>query len=263
MANKVLQIDAFTDEPFKGNPAAVLLLTEDKPTEWMQLVAAEMNLSETAFVRPIEDGYSLRWFTPVAEVDLCGHATLASAHALWEGGQVDRHDPIVFQTLSGSLSATQNEGWIELNFPSEPESECELPDALRDGVGVPIQYCGKNRLDYIVEVESELAVRNLQPVWSEFEKIKTRGIIVTSRADTSDYDFISRAFFPSLGIQEDPVTGSAHCGLAPYWAKKLGKKDFYAFQASPRGGNLKVSLQDDRVILAGQAVNVLEGTIKA
>lgn len=263
MTVQFYKIDAFTNEAFKGNPAAVCLLTEEQDAEWMQKVASEMNLSETAFLLPKENGYSLRWFTPVAEVDLCGHATLASAHALFEHGTLGDQISVQFFTKSGILTATKQGDWIELNFPSEPPEECECPEYLLNGLGHSVTYCGKNRMDYIVEVESEELVRNLEPNWSELEKVDTRGIVVTARSTGSEFDFVSRAFFPALGISEDPVTGSAHCGLAPYWEKQLNKQDFLAFQASARGGILKVSIKKDRILIGGQAVTVMRGEILA
>jgi len=258
---RVYQVDAFTNQAFKGNPAAVCILTDPQNDDWMQNVAAEMNLSETAFIIPQDNGYSLRWFTPVAEVDLCGHATLASAHVLWENGHLNMGSEARFFTNSGVLSAKRKDDWIELNFPSEPDEESACPIHLLDGLGVDVTYVGRNRFDYIVEVDSEEKVMELQPNWSLLERIDTRGIIVTSRSSTSDYDFISRAFFPALGVPEDPVTGSAHCCLGPYWKRKLNKDEFLAYQASRRGGIIKVTVRDERVLLVGQAITVMIGQI--
>ncbi|MCL6445115.1 MAG: PhzF family phenazine biosynthesis protein [Alicyclobacillus sp.] len=263
MSVKFYQVDAFTDKAFQGNPAAVCVLSEPREDEWMQNVAAEMNLSETAFVLPQDDGYSLRWFTPVVEVDLCGHATLASAHVLWEQGYLSERDEAKFFTKSGVLSARCSNNWMELNFPSEPDEACDCPPHLLEGLGVDHQdviYVGRNRLDYLVELDSERTVRALQPNWSLLERLGPRGVIVTSRG-TSEYDFVSRAFFPALGIPEDPVTGSAHCCLGPYWKRKLKKDEFLAYQASRRGGIIRVTVRDDRVLLGGQAVTVMLGEI--
>ncbi len=262
MSIKFYQVDAFADKAFKGNPAAVCILTDPQEDGWLQNIATEMNLSETAFLVPLDDGYSLRWFTPVAEVDLCGHATLASAHVLWENGYLSKRSEARFFTKSGALSATRRNDWIELNFPSEPDEEVsDCPIHLLDGLGVGARYVGRNRFDYLVEVDSEEQVRALQPNWSLLERVETRGIIVTGRSSTSDYDFISRAFFPALGVNEDPVTGSAHCCLGPYWKRKLNKSEFLAYQASRRGGIIKVTVCDERVLLAGQAITVIIGQI--
>lgn len=261
MAIPIYQVDAFTDKPFLGNPAAVCILSESKDEEWLQLVAREMNLSETAFLYQRRDGFDLRWFTPTTEVDLCGHATLASAHALWEMGYLDRGQEARFYTKSGLLTARQDDNWIELNFPSEPPIETKLPDFVIQGLNVSPKYTGKNRLDYIVEVESEDIVRNLKPDLNLLKAMEIRGVIVTSLAKTGNLDFISRYFAPGAGIEEDPVTGSAHCCLGPYWQSRLNKKDLTGYQASARGGLVKVKVQGDRVVLSGKAVTVLKGEL--
>jgi PhzF family phenazine biosynthesis protein len=260
---RLLQIDAFTDRPFRGNPAAVCLLDRERDAAWMQSVGAEMNLSETAFLLQKGDEWSLRWFTPTVEVDLCGHATLASAHALWSEALLDANDVARFQTKSGLLTATRKGDWIELNFPATLERQSDPPDGLLSSLGVSKpNYVGKNKFDYIVEVESEDAVRALKPDHAGLRKIPVRGVMVTSRAASKDYDFVSRFFAPGSGIDEDPVTGSAHCCLTPYWAAKLGKNELVAYQASPRGGILRVALDGDRVRLAGRAVTVLRGRLE-
>lgn len=262
ISQSIYVVDAFTQKAFQGNPAAVCILASSASDEWMQQVAAEMNLSETAFLQPIEDGYQLRWFTPVAEVDLCGHATLASAHILWEKGLSDPEQPIRFHTKSGILSAYKKSHWIELNFPSEPPTIIDTyPQALMDGLGVEPVSVGRNRWDYLVEVQSEEIVKELTPHFSQLQTIETRGILVTSRSTDHEIDFISRCFFPSIGIPEDPVTGSAHCCLGPYWANLLNKTELQAYQASKRGGFLKVRLQNDRVHLLGQAITVLKSEL--
>ncbi|GIM45316.1 phenazine biosynthesis protein [Collibacillus ludicampi] len=255
-------IDAFTNEPFKGNPAAVCLLEERKGDQWMQNVAMEMNLSETAFLYPLKDGYELRWFTPVKEVDLCGHATLASAHYLWETGIEPKGKELRFLTKSGWLSAKMDEDWIELNFPLEKVEPCKVPEPLEDALGVELLFVGSNRMDVLVEVESERQIRELQPNFTKLATIKARGILVTSRAEEEPFDFVSRCFFPAVGVNEDPVTGSAHCALAPYWQSKLGKNHFLAKQLSVREGILKVQIQEGRVLLAGQAVTVVKGELR-
>jgi PhzF family phenazine biosynthesis protein len=227
----------------------------------MQAVAAEMNLSETAFLVPEADDYILRWFTPAVEVDLCGHATLASAHVLWQTGKLAADEEARFHTKSGLLTAVLNQNWITLNFPAKPETPAETPPGLAEALGVAPVYVGRNAFDYIVEVGSETAVRTLTPDHAILRTLPVRGVIVTARAETEGLDFVSRFFAPGSGIDEDPVTGSAHCCLGPYWASKLGKTEFTAYQASPRGGLIRVSVTGDRVLLQGQAVTVLQGTL--
>jgi predicted PhzF superfamily epimerase YddE/YHI9 len=259
---KIYTVDAFTDKPFSGNPAAVCLLETGKPDKWMQNVAAEMNLSETAFLVKVKDGFMLRWFTPRAEVDLCGHATLAGAHLLWEAG-LSEEDEIRFHTKSGLLKAKRIRNWIELDFPLEPEEETEAPTLLHESLGVPFKYVGKNRMDYLVEVENQEAVAALQPDFGLMKMMSGRGVIVTATSEEAGIDLVSRCFFPALGINEDPVTGSAHCCLGPYWAKKLGKRGLMARQISERGGLLKLDVLDERILIYGQAVTVLKGDLLA
>jgi PhzF family phenazine biosynthesis protein len=256
---KLLQVDAFTSEAFKGNPAAVCFLDGVRDDRWMANVAAEMNLAETAFLAPHADGWSLRWFTPAVEVDLCGHATLASAHAIWSEN-VAPDEVLRFQTRSGELTARRDGEMIELDFPVKRSEEIAAPAGLLDALGVTsATFVGRNQFDYIVELPSEAAVRALDPNHAVLRQLPVRGVIVTSRGD--NYDFVSRFFAPGSGIDEDPVTGSAHCCLAPYWSKRLGKNDFRACQASPRGGELRVRLDGDRVKLAGRAITVLRGEL--
>lgn len=256
-------VDSFTNKPFGGNPAAVCILEKDMPDSWMQSVATEMNLSETAFLQKMADGYVLRWFTPATEVDLCGHATLASAHILWEKGLVDTKDEIRFHTRSGILSATHsNKDLIEINLPAEPDEQVIVVPEIATALATRILYMGQNRMDYIVEISSDIVLQNLQPDMALLKDVKTRGIIVTAKSSSPKYDFISRFFAPAVGIDEDPVTGSAHCCLAPYWAKKLDKKEFTAYQASARGGELSVRLVGDRVYMSGHAVTVMEGSFR-
>ena len=224
-------------------------------------VAREMNLAETAFLVPQGDGYDLRWFTPSVEVDLCGHATLASAHVLWEDGHLEPGVQARFHTKSGLLTADQRGAWIELDFPATPASRAEPPAGLMEALGAKPQFVGRSRFDYLVEIEDEATVRRLDPDLGAVARVKARGVIVTSRANKGKYDFVSRFFAPQSGVPEDPVTGSAHCALAPYWSAKLGKKELMAFQASARGGELRLRLEGDRVRLGGQAVTVLRGEL--
>jgi len=257
----ITQVDAFSAKPFGGNPAAVCVLPEARDANWMQSVAREMNLSETAFLAPHLDGYHLRWFTPAVEVDLCGHATLASAHTLWEEGLLRPDEQARFHTLSGLLTAERNGARIEMDFPAKPEEPAPAPEGLAAALGAELGYVGRNAFDYIVELDSEQTVRRLKPNFAELEKLPVRGVIVTSEA--ADYDFVSRFFAPGSGIPEDPVTGSAHCCLGPFWSKRLDKTDFVAYQASARGGVVYVRLEGDRVRLGGQAVTVLRGSLLA
>lgn len=263
MTVPLFHIDAFTDRPFAGNPAAVCLLGDDRDAVWMQHVAAEMNLSETAFVQRRPDGFGLRWFTPKVEVDLCGHATLAAAHVLWTEGAVPAHEAIPFHTRSGGLTARRQGPQIELDFPLIPESPAPEPPGLAEALGAALTYVGKGRFDYLVEVESEAAVRSLTPKFMLLAALPVRGVIVTSRSATPEFDFISRFFAPAAGVDEDPVTGSAHCCLAAYWRKKLHKDEFTAYQASARGGVVRVRVRDDRAILGGQAVITARGELLA
>jgi len=231
MGLKITQVDAFTETPFAGNPAAVCLLPAPRDEGWMQSVAREMNLSETAFLVRQADGFALRWFTPEVEVK------------------------------SGLLTGDRAGEWIELDFPAKREEPAPAPAGLAEALGAAPKYVGKNQFDYLVEVDSEETVRRLAPNHTMLAALPVRGVIVTSRADSGGYDFVSRFFAPGSGIDEDPVTGSAHCALAPYWAPRLGKTDFVAYQASPRGGVLRVALDGDRVRLAGRAVTVLRGDL--
>lgn len=260
MGMRIVQVDAFTSTPFSGNPAAVCVLPSPAEAKWMQSVAAEMNLSETAFLHREEGAFRLRWFTPTVEVDLCGHATLASAHVLWEDGHLPRGERARFVSKSGPLTATARDGLIELDFPAGATSPAQAPSDLAVGLGVEFVFVGVTPFDYLVEVGSEQIVRDLRPDISALARIDTRGIIVTARA-AGKYDFVSRFFGPRAGVPEDPVTGSAHCALGPYWKSRLGKDTFFAHQASPRGGDVRVAVVGDRVKLGGQAVTVLRGEL--
>ena len=254
---KIYQVDAFTDKPFTGNPAGVCVLPGPKDDTWMQNVAREMNLSETAFLQQQADGFRLRWFTPAVEVELCGHATLASAHILWETGLLARDESARFYTLSGLLTATRRQGDIELDFPATPDEPAEAPPGLAEILGAKVMNFRGSRFDHLVEVGSEDTVRGLRPDFTRLKALPVRGIMVTSRASTPGFDFVSRFFGPAVGIDEDPVTGSAHCCLGPYWSKRLGKTEMLAYQASARGGVVGVTVMGDRVRLRGKAVTVL------
>jgi len=269
---KIVQVDAFTNRPFTGNPAAVCVTQGPLEVAKMQAIAAEMNLSETAFLHRLgdreEEGFSLRWFTPTTEVDLCGHATLASAHVLWSEGYLSDSQTAKFKSQSGWLSAQKKaDGWIELDFPTQP--------VVRSGHVMPqlvkalccqgnIRSVHKSEANYLIETHSEKSVREMTPDFAEIQKIPTQGIIVTAAADGDTYDFVSRYFAPAVGINEDPVTGSAHTSLAPYWQEKLGKSVMLAQQVSERGGIIKVECaQADRVLISGQALTVLKGELQA
>lgn len=265
MPISIFQVDAFAEAPFTGNPAAVCLLENEASSAWMQQVAAEMNLSETAFVRKTESGFDLRWFTPRYEVDLCGHATLASAHVLWKEADAAA-GPIQFQTRSGLLTCQQAGDLIELDFPATPPSPKPAASGLLEALGIgddPI-YVGETAFDKFVVVDSEEAVRSLTPDFTRLAKVDTRGVIVTGVC-TSDQnvDFVSRFFAPTAGIDEDPVTGSAHCALGPYWHQQLGKTQLNAYQASQRGGRVQVTVDSDRIILAGRALTITKGSLLA
>src|SRR5213594_2486581 len=234
---RVVHVDAFTDTPFLGNPAAVCVLPAPRDERWMQDVAREMNLAETAFLHPENKGYRLRWFTPTVEVALCGHATLASAHVLWEDSDLPRDRQARFHTKSGLLTADRRGAWIELDFPAKSEAPTPAPAGLAEALGTAPKYVGRNQFDYLVELDSEETVRGLTP------------------------DYAARFFAPGSGIAEDPVTGSSHCALGPFWSARLGKSELLAYQASARGGVVRVRVVGDRVKLGGQAVTVLRADL--
>ncbi|HSJ24742.1 MAG TPA: PhzF family phenazine biosynthesis protein [Longimicrobiales bacterium] len=272
----IIQVDSFTAVPFRGNPAAVCIIDNDRNGRasarddgWMAAVAAEMNLSETAFVAARDDGdFDLRWFTPVVEVDLCGHATLATAHALWETGAGGTRDVLRFHTRSGVLTASrESDGGIVLDFPAEPAASVTPPPGLLAGLGVATARAvavARNRVDYLVELGSATELRLLQPEMGQLAQVDMRGVMVTApAADEDDADFVSRWFGPRVGVDEDPVTGSAHCCLGPWWQAKTGRSELRGYQASPRGGYVGVRMRDDRVDLIGQAVTVLRGELVA
>ncbi|MCL4243578.1 MAG: PhzF family phenazine biosynthesis protein [Candidatus Dadabacteria bacterium] len=257
----IYQVDAFTDKPFSGNPAAVCIMTGPAGTHWMQGLAAEMNLSETAFLYREDEGFRLRWFTPTTEVRLCGHATLASAHVLWEAGYLAPNETAVFHTLSGRLTAKKNDGLLSIDLPADAPVEVEAPKALIDAFGIEPLYVGKGDFGYIVEAASEEEVRNLAPDFALLRTLPVTGMMVTSAASSEGFDYIARAFAPGSGIDEDPVTGAAHCCMGAYWTKKLGKPELRAYQASQRGGVVGVRIEGERAILSGAAVTVLKGQL--
>lgn len=278
MSLSLYQVDAFTNAPFSGNPAAVCLLPTARDAEWMQDVAAEMNLSETAFLQPQRDApYRLRWFTPSDEVDLCGHATLASAHVLWSEGYLAPDETARFDTKSGLLSATRSDGWIRMDFPADPPTPVEPPPRLLDGLGVldPI-YVGRTERDYFLHCADEETVRGLAPDMATLAALDTRGVIVTAPrkgngvapSEGAEVDFVSRFFAPAVGVPEDPVTGSAHCALGPYWSERTGQTALMGRQLSDRGGTVRVRLPSpgdsgDRVGLSGQAAMVFHARLEA
>ena len=265
MATPYFQVDAFvTEKPFSGNPAGVCVLPGPQDEAWMQALAQEINQAETAFLYPEADGYRLRWFTPIVEIALCGHATLASAHALWTEGFLEKGREARFFTKSGLLKASQKGGVIELDFPARLPKPCEKPQGLEESLGVPVKEVFENGVVYLAALSSASAVRQLNPDFQRMGGFLTpqlHGVIVTAPSDEPAYDFVSRFFAPAVGIPEDPVTGSAHCTLGPFWREKLGKDRFTAYQASPRGGILGVRCEGDRVHLGGQARTVLKGEL--
>lgn len=265
MSLEIFQVDAFTDTPFRGNPAGVCILETMPQDKWLQDVAAEMNLSETAFLLREADGWRLRWFTPTVEVKLCGHATLASAHVLYESGRLSDGATARFHTLSGVLTARRDGEWIEMDFPADPGHPVEPPASLAEAMGAqPKAVCkvkGPLAGTWLVELADEAAVRNLRPDFAALLKVPHGCVIVTARADSRDVDFVSRFFAPIGGIDEDPVTGSAHCSLGPYWGQKLGKSELLGHQVSRRGGVVRVALAGPHVRLSGQTVTVFRGSL--
>jgi PhzF family phenazine biosynthesis protein len=264
MTIPVYQVDSFSSEPFGGNPAGVCLLPAKRDEGWMRQVAREWGLPAVAFVQPADgEVFDLRWFTTKAELELCGHGTLAAAHVLWQTGRLAAAATARFRTRGGALGATRADGWIELDFPAAPVEEAPAPPDLLEGLALTPRYVGRSRFDYLLELKDEDAVRTLQPDLARIRGVATRGVIVTARSSGSEYDFVSRFFAPAVGIDEDSVTGSAHCALVRFWSERLGKTAFQARQLSPRGGVLKVRLDGERALLAGQAVTVLRGELLA
>ena len=258
----VFIVDTFTNRPYSGNPAAVCIIEKPLVDELMQSIASELNLSETSFLFKENPNYNLRWFTPTTEVDLCGHATLASAHILWETGLSKKNDEIIFSTRGGELSSRKNGPLIEMDFPKLETQHTIIPEELLNQLKMNPVYIGKTRFDYLVEVNDEELVKNYKPKFELIKRLDSRGLIVTSSAESKDYDFVSRFFAPQVGILEDPVTGSAHCSLGPYWSEKIGKSNLTGFQASERGGYVYVNTLDNKVTLSGNAVTVFKGRIQ-
>ncbi len=261
MGTRLFQVDAFTSKPFAGNPAAVCILTEPHSDTWMQSVAHEMNLSETAFVSQGDDGFDLLWFTPLLEVDLCGHATLATAHVIWETGIARADERLSFHTRSGVLHASHLGEWIELDFPASGVTPATCNIDLEEALAVRPVFVGMSEFDFLVEVELAQELRDLRPNMELIRQADARGLIVTSPSDRKEYDFLSRFFAPQSGVHEDPVTGSAHCSLGPHWGEKLGKEEMLAYQASRRGGEVRIRLGGERVHLGGQAVTVMKAEL--
>ena len=262
----IWQVDAFADRPFAGNPAAVCILESYPSDDWLQKVASEMNLSETAFVVPAGEANSfhLRWFTPATEVDLCGHATLASAHTLIEQDRVDIRLPIRFHTRSGELRCTQTNSRVTLDFPATPASDdvdASTVTTLLAALGIIEATVLQSKFDLLAVVSEAEIVKSLRPDFNALQRIEKRGVMVTALSQTADTDFVSRFFAPRCSINEDPVTGSAHCCLAPYWAEQIGKTSLVGYQASARGGTVHCEVAGDRVRLTGNALTVLEGRL--
>lgn len=270
-------VDAFANEPFRGNPAAVCLLQQPQPEAWLQRVASEMNLSETVFLIPESNGrLRIRWFTPAVEVDLCGHATLAAAHVLQQlhaAGELPAPFAAArtggtwtFESRSGQLTAEPTATGITLDFPAASVESSSIPAGLPEALGLTaaqIQFCGRTRFDILLRVPDAATVRRLDPNFPQLSQLPVRGVIVTALGDTADHDFISRFFAPASGVPEDPVTGSAHCALAVYWAPEFGRATLFGYQASRRGGHVRMELQGDRVRLSGRAFTFLRGTVAA
>lgn len=263
MSAELHVVDAFTATAFRGNPAAVCIAEAEPGDGWMQQVAAEMHQPETAFLVKGEDGWNLKWFSPEAEVELCGHATLAAASVLWSTGREPAGSAITFRTRSGPLVARQEGAGIALDFPAVPVAPCDPPEGLASALGAPVVFCGRTRFDLFAELPSAADVCGLDPDLPALAAMPARGIIVTAASDMPEYDFVSRFFAPSLGVPEDPVTGSAHCTLGPFWGERLDKTALAGFQCSARGGVVRVALRGDRVVLSGTAVPVLSGRLLA
>lgn len=260
MGAPLFVVDAFTETAFGGNPAAVCLLDAPAEPEWMQAVAAEMNLSETAFVTPAGAEFGLRWFTPTVEVPLCGHATLASAHVLWEGW-LPLDVSARFQTASGLLTCTRSEDLIEIDLPADPPEPVAVTSDLTDALGIEVLEAATSRVGKVVALTDAAAVRGLEPDFTTIARLDGPGVIVTAASDVPEVDFISRYFAPAVGIDEDPVTGAAHCVLAPFWATRLGRDELVGYQASARGGTVRCRVNGDRVVLGGHAVTVTRGEL--
>jgi PhzF family phenazine biosynthesis protein len=258
-------VDAFAEAPFGGNGAAVCLLDRPADAGWMQAVAAELRQPATAFAWPNQqgDGVGLRWFVAAAELMLCGHGTLATAHVLWETGRLAADAPARFETVSGALAARRHGDLIALDFPAVPVEPVAPPPHLIEALGVAPRAVSRGSLDYLVELGSEQEVRELRPDFARLRLVEARGVIVTAPGEAGRYDCVSRFFAPSVGLDEDAVTGSAHAALGPYWGQRLGRTILRAYQASARGGALRIRLDGDRVELAGRALTVMRGSLLA
>lgn len=255
----IYQVDAFTNKLFGGNPAAVCPLENWLPSETMQKIALENNLSETAFIVPEDNGYHIRWFTPAIEVDLCGHATLATAHVLFSEMNYEK-EQLVFNSKSGLLTVNKNKDTYTMNFPVDHIEQVAIPKEITEGLGITPLAVYKGKDDYLAIFEEQRTIEDFTPDFNKLIQLKTRGIITSAKGDT--VDFVSRCFYPAAGINEDPVTGSAHTTMIPYWAKRLDKTTFSARQLSARGGALSCELKGDRVNIGGQAVTYLKGIIQ-
>lgn len=254
-------VDSFTSKPFSGNPAAIFLLEKEISDELKQKIANEINLSETAFVLQQDQNFILRWFTPTKEAGLCGHATLAAAHMLWETGVLNKDEEAVFETRSGILKARKNNDLVEMDFPVEAPFEVECPEGLLKAIDAKPIFVGKNRIDYLAVYESDEFIKKVNPDYGYLKKLDCRGLIISAKSTSDKYDFVSRFFAPNSGIDEDPVTGSAHCCLSPYWSNVFGRKELTGYQASPRGGIVHTKLENDKVVLSGNALTVMKSEI--
>jgi len=258
----IYQVDAFTSEPFKGNPAGVCILEKEVNEDWMKKIAAELHVSETAFIVPGKDAYKIRYFTPESEVPLCGHATLSSAHIMFETGITPEGSGIVFHSAAGILNVSKDGGWIVLDFPAYGLVRYPVPADIGLYLGAePLEYHRTAHGWAFVLLAGEEEVRGLEPDFAAMKKSPYGDLIVTAPSSDPDYDFCVRCFVPALGINEDPVTGSAHCALVPFWNKKTGKSEFVSHQVSARGGILKVSLNGERVNISGQAVTIFKAEL--
>ena len=261
MMHKLFQVDAFTNRPFGGNPACVVLLEKEQTEKWMQSVASEMNLSETAFITGKKSPFNLRWFTPAVEVELCGHATLATAHVLYETEIMQRNERIIFKIRSGILSTTYHNGWIEMDFPAFPALEINKKDEITRALNATPDQVYSSGESIMAVYDNPEKIHKMTPDFELIKEFKIQGIMATSHSDEPDVDFISRYFAPYVGIDEDPVTGSAHCSLGPFWGERLNKTILNAKQVSARGGTIRVELKENRTVISGQAVTIFTGAI--
>ena len=260
--NIIFQVDAFTTQPFKGNPAGVCILDYEPSVIWMQNIAMEMNLSETAFVFPGKDCRMIRFYTPEAEISLCGHATLSASHILYERGIVKNSEEIRFSSKAGELRIKKQADWITMNFPSYPVEKMNIPSAFEKLTGIgPVELYRTAHGWSLALLKNESEVRNLRPNYSNMKDSEFGDLIVTAPSSDPEFDFCVRCFAPALGIDEDPVTGSAHCALVPFWNMKTGRTDFHSHQVSKRGGVLKVSLKGNRVEISGQAKTIFKADL--